>query len=121
MPETTTQIRLREIDRQIAERVMGWEPVAGQTALAPFAYKRPDGHTVHPYSAPEYSSSLEAAMLVVDHYRRQGVTITLETNPHGTWRCSLRGPEGEGFTEAGYESTMPLAICRAVLSEFGIA
>jgi hypothetical protein len=67
-----------ELDRAIAERVMGWEPVEGMTALAPFAYKRPDGHIVHPYSVPKYSESIEAAMRVIEkmHERRFRVSIT---------------------------------------------
>lgn len=66
MPESTKELSGPDLDRAIAERVFGWERVEGQTALAPFAYRRPDGHIVHPYSAPSYSSSIRAAMEVED-------------------------------------------------------
>lgn len=122
---TTTQDRktdqdvLRELDAQIAEKIMGWVPVEGQTALAPYAYRRPDGHIVHPYSAPEYSTRIEAAMEVLEkmgHAHGNTImghigmaTLTIHQYPNGQWFVHFVG-KGKAAGE-----TLPEAICRAGL------
>ena len=121
MSESTKELSGAELDRLVAEKLMGWERVDGQTALAPFAYRRPDGHIVHPYSAPNYSSSIEAAMQIVErlitephHYR----VLTDQGGDHGSVLVEIKQVSGGAWTFiARVEAeTLPLAICRAALA-----
>lgn len=108
------QLSGRDLDAAVAERVFSWERMPNATALAPYAYKRPDGHVVHPYSAPNYSESIETAMQVVDKMRAQGwsfaCTLYEGKLPYASFckgtAASSRNAEAE---------SLPEAICRAAL------
>ena len=101
-----------DLDRTVAEKVMGWQRVSGQTALAPFAYRRPDGHIVHPYSAPPYSSTIEAAKLVVDKMRSRGHAV--EIHGDAGWWVTFEPKSFRRAASAG--PSLPDAICRAALA-----
>lgn len=108
-----------ELDRLIAERVMNWQPVTGQTALAPFAYKRPDGHIVHPYSAPHYSSSIDAAMEVVGKLRERGLQVSIRSWEGAVpWSVKFISYRSKEEVEEDGDN-LPEAICNAALAAVG--
>lgn len=121
MTELTINHSTRHLDFRIAELVFERDPEGARVdpmnrnGERQYHWGYPLGHDF----APEYSTSLDAAMLIVEHYKKKGCTWKFEAHPAGGWRCWLSGPVGDGFTESGYEYTLPLAICRCVLSEFG--
>lgn len=116
----TAQLSGAELDRAIAERLMGWERMPGQTALAPFAYKRPDGHIVHPYSAPNYSGSIEAAMQVIEKMNADGWSVVMSNDDERAmkqWFVEFdKSTKTHLITGMGDRDSLAEAICIAALA-----
>ena len=111
------QLSGRELDAAVAERVFDWQRIPDATALAPHAYKRPDGHTVHPYSAPHYSSSIEAAHQVVQKLFSEGYILGMfAVGFDNFYWCSITTPKPERKNFDGpHCDSLSEAICRAAL------
>ena len=107
---------LRELDEQIAVEVMGWTR-DGENILGPIYYgksgsSRRSANTktgVGMVGVPRYSSSIEAAWIVVEKMREKGHAFHFDTT--------------RGFVHATFDActshraeTAPLAICRAALA-----
>jgi hypothetical protein len=101
-----------ELNRAVAERVMGWSSSL-QVGIARYENRDP----------PRYSSSIEAAMRVIDKLRQSGewCCIEIKSDYHYVWWVALTPAEGSGNgphkpTVARQDESLPVAICRAALA-----
>lgn len=108
----------RELNDEIAERVMGWKRVEGvNSALGSFMYQEPGvAHLVWPASVPDYSTDISAAMQVVTAMIERGYDVDMHTESGG-WMVGMSKMEAEQLL-AGIESdnSLPIAICKCALS-----
>jgi hypothetical protein len=112
----------RELDRLIAEQIMGWRYYAsgyGLAAQRPY-WVTPQG----PFTAdnlPRFSADVAAAWQVVQYLTEQGCDWRIATGwdqSSGTagWQVSVvRGRPNERQGNA-FAEVVPLAICRAALA-----
>ena len=113
----------RDLDAEVAERVMGWKHYQSQRGLKLTFFLSPEIYATHyiqsqslvevssgnEENAPRYSESIEAAMQVVE--KLGDVTMV---KGHGLWFaefCKADKPTGNGRSVS-----LPEAICRAALS-----
>lgn len=103
----------RELDAEVAEKVLGWTAVHKDPARRWGNY--PMWHdSQHRYmDVPHYSTDMADAMLVADAFDE----VDLHKGPHG-WLCRLeRGDDSSvEHGEAIRAATAPLAICLAALA-----
>jgi hypothetical protein len=116
MPESTKELSGEELDRAVAERVMGntlpevWsDPTVGPSHGDPGGYR---------IGVRPYSSSIEAAMKVVEHFQKQEYMVSVNASSAGGWWCCMY-PPAEAFIESATVESPALAICRAALAAIG--
>lgn len=117
----------RELDAQVAERVMGWtqvskQPIAnayGQHVMDDFV-GLPEGGAAQPVLVPRYSTLIQEAWKVADKLRgeAQFVAVISGKGPQGAqpWICKVN--RDGSFLEERAE-TASLAICLAALRKPG--
>ena len=76
------------------------------------------------YTGPRFSDNLDAAMLIVEHKRRDGWVFSLQALPpdpanadNMLWECVFQRGESDGGFQEGHGATAPEAIARAALAE----
>ena len=114
----TTQFTKREIDRLIAERVMGWTNLYAQGARFGTSPKG-KSHSI----IPPYSTDMSAAWEVVEKLRQSGYQGKLDwATPELGYECyfwSSSLPPNE--MQCPRTQTAPLAICLAALKVMGVS
>jgi hypothetical protein len=94
----------RELDAQVAEKVMGWEPVEFPDVV----FSRPEN---------QFSRNIAAAWAVVEKINLQyGVTITLFADSVEVVLQDFIDGSGLVNIVEVEEETAPLAICKAALA-----
>lgn len=135
MPQATQvdeQLRGRELDIAIAERVMGYDwwrsKVSGKRCLFPegrqypwFIYRATGDEQLtadYDHQVPPYSTSIEAAMEVVEKLRTEHWCVTLmnQFSKGPQWYVSFETVEGETYATC---DSLPEAICLAALKAVG--
>lgn len=141
MPNVTAQVEkdeLRELDKRIAHEVMGLAPcdswrqtnlgsAGGAVLMRDGNCEHGDGSTCYPRietgsihgpigGVPRYSSSVEAAMQVVQKMDEQKwcVWIISQSRKGPKWAVSFEAKDSDEGNAAG--DSLPEAICRAALS-----
>lgn len=115
----------REIDKLIAEKVMGWRVFKTteewQKAGSPTGQKITVLDQTPKFEIPHYSTDIAAAWQVVEKMHSDGNHVQVWRNKNNNfWRASMRfehGKWGKYFTQA---NTAPLAICLAALKAIGV-
>lgn len=111
---------LRELDAQVAERIMGWLPPSHADTVAMrgrqfMSHSTYDGLYLSPLGeirqVPRYSSDIAAAMEVVERLQIDGYDV--EMLGHDGWYVVFR--ETHAPTPKTFGATLPEAICRAAL------
>ena len=106
-----------DIDKQIAEKVMGgeWESLDAMTNNN--SYKTGEHEFARRINFNP-STNIADAWLVVEKMRELGYSINIEAQQKGKWRCNiiLIGNEWTTRIETADEDTAPMAICLAALS-----
>lgn len=121
----------RELDAEVAEKVMGWQWFPAEPERPNVQYlRRPDrflygavrdsGKVLLMSGLPAYSTDIAAAWLVVDHLRERGIWLEELTGRYETsYRAGFmwRGdhPFSPNYVQE-FGDTAPLAICRAALA-----
>ena len=98
----------RELDAQVAEKVMGWRHVR-ETGPPDDLYGQEPGRSGTVYIVPHYSTDIGAAWAVVERLRDIDCDLTIESAGN-QWHVSLLVGAIVGTAQAA-----PLAICRAAL------
>jgi Phage ABA sandwich domain len=120
-------MNLREIDRLVAEKVMGWEyheaVYTWGELFSPAKYVKEDGREVEPFNLPHFSTNIADALQVVEKLRDRYVYMNL-TNNDDSYCCELMEQDLENssryFTYYADAETAPLAICLAALKAVGV-
>jgi len=99
----------RELDKLIAETVMGWTEVIYHRAPGAMLHGVPLDTPGIKYRVPEYSSDIAAAFAVIERVIADGGTPQLYFSS-GKWWVRLGG-----LNSAHGASSAPLAICHAAL------
>jgi hypothetical protein len=121
MPESTKELSGEELDRAVAERVMGntlpevWsDPTVGPSHGDPGGYR---------IGVRPYSSSIEAAMQVLDKLRHSGewCCIEIKSDYHYVWWVALTPAERHSTdphkpTIAVSGEVLPTVICLVALA-----
>ncbi|EZP77579.1 hypothetical protein H839_08099 [Parageobacillus genomosp. 1] len=112
-------MNLREIDRLVAEKVMGWEPeeIEGSAYLSGYVlYKREE-----PPHIPDYqfkpSTNVADAWKVVEKLREKELYVDIDTFAEHYDVRVVSGPNEVGHS---LSETAPLAICLAALKAAGV-
>ena len=105
---------MSDIDKRIAEEVMGWEFHC--LGLGDNPRYRTGSTNAHPSGynleyLPHFSTDIKATFLVVEKMREDGYTFLLYDNEDGDWFANF----GETIETAVAEETIPMAICLAAL------
>lgn len=103
----------REIDADVAAKIMGWEHIEQHGPLL-------RGVTIFPphgktwLTVPEYSSDMAAAWGVVTELRKRGYQVEIRS-VFGTfhWTCVI---EGHGLSAITQHLSVEYAICDAALA-----
>ena len=110
----------REIDRLVAEKVMGWTHLPNQ---AEFWY--PPG--VHPLSniyghtVPSYSTSISDAWLVVERMREMGYNFHASVSAEGSKVAATFLASNDPLPVSRWTlDSMPMSICLAALRSLGV-
>ena|SRR5687767_4826556 len=121
----TAQLSGRELEKEVAERVMGqvacdkWQHINFGSGGGPAMINEGcdhDGQCFPAETGPShYSESIEAAMQVVEHFQKRGYMVSVNASSEGGWWCCTYPPDGP-FIESPHEATAALAICRAALA-----
>lgn len=100
-----------EMDRLVAERVMGWEPKPPRwNGWWYYEDHRPDEDS----KCFQPSTNIAHAWEVVDRMKIRGDDVCLDFyRSHDQWQVSTNAPKGRGSCASA--DTAPLAICRAAL------
>jgi hypothetical protein len=108
-----------EMDRQIAERVMGWHVFGSSDLYAywtePYLGEKRLGDML---ALPRFSTSIEAAWLIAERLRAIGLGVIIASEADG-WEVEIITTEA--LYERGYrgvyrcDAMAPLAICTAAL------
>lgn len=118
----------RELDAEIAEKVMGLTPVKNEGGMVftrwrewvdegDYYYESEDEEWHHFVDeVPHYSTDIAAAWQVVEHLYHTGMwDITIRVSPVSKrWICSLDAPN-RTVSIGSSDNTAPLAICHAAL------
>ncbi len=110
----------REIDRLIAEKVMGWklektfeedcylydEWVSGNERIAVDVFKP--------------SSNIQDAWIVLEKFKEKDFLYTVQNQMGGDYEVSLTDWGGMCSTYRGVNEFLPLAVCEATLKAKGI-
>lgn len=123
----------RELDRHVAERVMGWrwmnapegipicylvEPNKVQKGLdAGYTMGRTKYEDTH--LVPAYSTSIEAVWPVLEQFIAKGAWAGVGGNPDEGWCAFIEFKGLELLASEATAPTAPLAICRAALAAIG--
>lgn len=104
------------IDRDVAEKVMGWEPqdirLGGPIILMSGAVLDNAVKNILPSFSP--STNISDAWLVVERMRELGFGVTIaDYYQKELWECCFLGKRNNEGTAA--EKTITLAICKAAL------
>ena len=72
---------------------------------------------------PPYTSDIRAAQLVIEHFEKDGATITFTEESGLWWKCDFEPPPGDVYltSTATKQKTRPRALCLCILksaSEF---
>ena len=116
-----------QLDRLVAERVMGWEYVidgegtgwidtATEQFIAKYSHEDPSQPEIEP---PPFSTHIASAWEVVEKLKTNGMLINLDDDGEG-WEVEIFevntvGRSGHCVEWDSYASKAPLAICRAAL------
>jgi hypothetical protein len=105
----------RELDRLVAEKVMGWKVEYGELGHEHFTE---NGEIKF---LPFYSTNISDAWQVVEKLKLEFICKVIGlTNDHKDWFCSFT-PIGLGaYGNAAYAETAPLAICLSSLKVKGV-
>ena len=104
----------REIDAQVAEKVLGWELTdPGFYRAATPSARFPNGTGNRPI--PPYSTDIAAAFDVVEAMRGRGWFLELENGQDGLFIAEFLRWHGHCSPVSG-ESAAPAAICEAALA-----
>ena len=121
---------MEDIDREVAEKVMGWNPNEDGD------WDTPDGHWCGYYEHEWHpSTSISDAWQVVEKLNKQGIVISLmdqhgydeEKNNYRMWRVGFMDEKAheqnksreQVWFEVEEADTAPLAICMAALKAVG--
>ena len=115
-------MNLREIDRLVAEKVMGWEEVKENDFIkrpdVDFIGKAPDRFCEDAWSIlPNYSTDISDAWEVVEQLREKELYVDIDTFAEHYDVRVVSGPYEVGHS---LSETAPLAICLAALKAVGI-
>ena len=108
-----------ELDRLIAEKVMGWRKVfdEDQGDGMWILWVQQDGQEIYDQQLPKFSADIAAAWEVVEKLSQGESMVTVRTDRTALrWICIA---ETSTRTFSANESTAPLAICRAALKVVG--
>lgn len=107
----------KALDALVAEKVMGWERIAGghpEIEAASGMWRTPKG----PRMAMAFSTNISAAWMVVEAMRAKGYRFTLTDQP-GTRIKFAQFFNAEEYGASVGEVEEPLAICNAALGAIG--
>jgi hypothetical protein len=109
----------RELDAEVAIRVMGWHDVKFQPIANAFGEKVLDEYAGHPPNdllknaiIPRYSTSIQAAWDVVEKMKSISLFTALISAKGQPWVCKIN--KEIAFVEEKADAA-PLAICKAAL------
>ena len=109
----------RELDAEVATRVIGWHDVKFQPIANAFGEKVLDEYAGHPPNdllksaiIPRYSTSIQAAWEVVEKMKTLSLFVAVISAQGQPWVCKIN--KGTLFVEEKADAA-PLAICRAAL------
>jgi hypothetical protein len=131
MPESTKELSGAELDRAVAEHVMGWtrkpNGMMHGKAQEVFVDDRDNTYSIRCGCAEDFNPScdIEAAMQVVEKIRQSNefCCINIHSDHNYVWRVSLIRVESQnashGVTASATNESLPLAICRAALAAIG--
>lgn len=106
---------MRDLDRQVAERVMGWKTREQEGHL--MVENNPGCGDLAWTPHWEPSTSIADAWLVVEAMREKGWWMYCELSDKGAWvGYTTFGGISKGDPPGVLASTMPEAICRAALT-----
>jgi len=104
----------REMDRAVAERVMGWRNVSVAYISVGLGGDDPLQPTKGIQEVPRYHESIEAAIRVVEKIR-VNYDVSIHTGSHGNWAVVLK--TGDPIPVAAVSGpSLPDCICRAALA-----
>lgn len=120
-----------DLDKLVAERVLGWQWVTNPQGHSGWASNGPDaplvvhgetwgGFWAYPLT-PAFSTERDAALAVVDALHRRGWGVRVVTWPDVTQASVIeaRGPEAYVVTASAVGATLAHAVCMAALAAFG--
>lgn len=115
---------MTDIDKQVAEQVMGWTNVGrhdykkencgcGKNHIEFVDYRLPPKEKFHyrRKTIPKYSTNISDAWLVVEKMRELNYTITIKSY-RDDWCCCFAMMQNDYY---GYNELLTLAICKAAL------
>ena len=109
----------RELDAEVAVRVLGWHDVKFQPIANAFGEKVLDEYAGHPPNdllknaiIPRYSTSIQAAWDVLEKMKSVSLFAAVISAQGQPWVCKIN--KGTLFVEERADAA-PLAICRAAL------
>ena len=116
---------LRQLDAEVAERVMGFQPCRCSFVHAVISPPPPRCASCGRPLSPPYSSDISAAFQVVERMRELGweVEVDSHSEPSSTWRVRFEPRKHETTSLANrvwaatieWDASLPLAICKAAL------
>lgn len=113
----SVKITLRDLDRLIAERVMGWTNLS--VTGSRFG-TTPDGkpHRI----IPQYSTEISAAWEIVEKLKLSGYQGGLEwAKPEAGYNCAFGASLPLDEKQFSWAETAPLAICLAALKAMEVS
>lgn len=101
-----------ELDAEIARKVLGvvviMDTETGDYQLRDLTNKRF-------VSVPPYSTDTVAAHSLVAKYKAAGCTFSIKAEDDQSWSVSISHPQAAGLNFGARGSTLPHAICQAIL------
>ena len=111
---------LRQLDAEVAERVMGFQPCRCSFVHAVISPPPPRCASCGRPLSPPYSSDISAAFQVVERMRELGWEYCSQ---YGAWTDSkwrwYAAFKSDGEERGAEDELLPLAICRAALQAVG--
>lgn len=106
----------KELDAQIAERVMEWNREGS-------LFEYPVKHSwISISDLPKFSTEIEAAFEVIERLHKEDLTFQLQQSPGGNWRVTVYANTKNAINDWYSKellritgATAPLAICKAAL------
>lgn len=99
-----------EIDKLVAEKVLGWTKPPGTSVLKPMWVAPPMG-TVYP-ELPKFSESIQDAWLIVEKLKEKYL-FRLTQSLEGKWWADFND-------KRVYHDSAPMSICMAALKAVGV-